>query len=356
MAKEALLLAAPNLLLATSAFLFAYFYAHARWMEGVPLPLLLYWLLHYLPTSLAQGLPVAFAASLATAASRFRDEGGLEASASAGISPLRLAAPYLLLASGGSLAILAFGEVLGPRALLEAKGLWWEEVQGQGGGLARLANRPLPLGEGRVLVYGRFDPKQKAVEHVRLYQSDAQGRTLLFIAADWGRWEEEGMLLERWKLYRLRLDRLPQSLSYAGKPPREALWMTGQGNALHIALGLRQREALARYADGDDIPLPLDKAVLDLWAGKEGALREVPFRLSLALSPLALAPVVVAATWRREGRVRSSWGFGLTAGVGYYALLLLMKAGLEGSLFFPWLALALPFGLFAFGLALLAKL
>lgn len=46
---------ATSLALTTSAFLFGYFYAHSRWLEGVRPGVLLSWLLHYLPTSAAQG-------------------------------------------------------------------------------------------------------------------------------------------------------------------------------------------------------------------------------------------------------------------------------------------------------------
>lgn len=210
---------ATSLALTTSAFLFGYFYAHSRWLEGVRPGVLLSWLLHYLPTSAAQGMPVAFAVATVISASRFRSEGGLVSLQAAGIPLLTLATPYLFLALAASAFNLWVGEVLGPLALREAKYLWWEVVQGAGSGMRHLAGKPLNLGDGRVLLFSGYDQKEGVLQDVRLFQVGEGGNPLLLVTAKRGWWVEEGAVLEGWRLYRLRLDRLPDALWYSTRPP-----------------------------------------------------------------------------------------------------------------------------------------
>lgn len=352
---------ATSLALTTSAFLFGYFYAHSRWLEGVRPGVLLSWLLHYLPTSAAQGMPVAFAVATVISASRFRSEGGLVSLQAAGIPLLALATPYLFLALAASAFNLWVGEVLGPLALREAKYLWWEVVQGAGSGMRRLAGKPLDLGDGRVLLFSGYDQKEGVLQDVRLFQVGEGGNPLLLVTAKRGWWVEEGAVLEGWRLYRLRLDRLPDALWYSTRPPKGTLAAYGKGGSLVVTLGMDAKGAIARFAD-DGVPRPLPEVLAEAYfqegqrqGRREVAASEGAFRVATALAPLGLSLLALALAWGELGGAHSPWGTGILGAVFYYGGLLGLKALLGGSGPAPVAFLLWPLGLLGLGLGILAR-
>jgi len=60
--RESLPVLLLALLFLTAVYLFGFFYAGARWLEGVPLPKILRWLSYHVPGIWVQVFPIALAA------------------------------------------------------------------------------------------------------------------------------------------------------------------------------------------------------------------------------------------------------------------------------------------------------
>lgn len=104
--KESLPVLLLTLLFLTAIFLFGFFYAGARWLEGVPIPKILRWLSYHVPGVLVQAFPIALVTTTVLVFGRLAAEGAQFALLSGGVPLWRAALPLLWLGALLSVAAL----------------------------------------------------------------------------------------------------------------------------------------------------------------------------------------------------------------------------------------------------------
>ncbi len=244
---------APVLLLTlvflTALFLFGFFYAGARWLEGVPIPKILRWLSFHIPGVLVQAFPIALVTTTVLVFGRLAAEGAQFALLSGGIPLWRAALPLLWSGALLSGAALYLQEYVVPEANNRVRVAWWDEIHTQGAGLFRLKGMQIPIGQGRSLYFEDFDMAKREMVGVRI--ASFQGEVGTFLFAERGTWEDKLITLKGYRFYRVDFgevgglegakDLLPQV--------RRVFRAVSRGEVLEVESDLSRARAIADYAD-----------------------------------------------------------------------------------------------------------
>ena len=159
--RESLPVLLLALLFLTAVYLFGFFYAGARWLEGVPLPKILRWLSYHVPGIWVQVFPIALVTTTVLVFGRLAAEGAHFALLSAGIPLGRAALPLVAVGAVLSGLALYLQEYVVPEANNRVPVAWWDEIHTQGAGLFRLKGMQIPIGQGKSLYFQDFDMAAK---------------------------------------------------------------------------------------------------------------------------------------------------------------------------------------------------
>ncbi len=247
--KESLPLFLFALLLLTGIFLFGFFYAGARWLEGVPLLKVLRWLSYHIPGVLVQAFPIALVTTTVLVFGRLAAEGAPFALLGAGVPLTRAAWPLVLLGGVVAGVALYLQEFLVPHYNERVRVAWWDELHTQGAGLHRLVGMTLPIGRGKTLYFEDFDWEGKEMLGVRITAFQGEEGTFLF--AERGRWEDKTIYLEDYRLYRVDFRAVPglEGAKDLLLQVRRVFRTVGQGSLLEVESDLSRSRAIADYAD-----------------------------------------------------------------------------------------------------------
>ena len=247
--KEVLPLLLFALLFLTAVYLFGFFYAGARWLEGVPIPKVLRWLSYHVPGVLVQVFPIALVTATVLLFGRLAAEGAHFALLSGGIPLFRAALPLLGIGAAFSLASLYLQEYVVPEANNRVRVAWWDEIHTQGAGLFRLKGMQIPIGQGKSLYFQDFDMAAKEMVGVRI--AAFQGEVGTFLFAERGTWEDKTITLKGYRLYRVDFREVPglEGAKDLLAQVRKVFRAVSQGKVLEVESDLSRARAIADYAD-----------------------------------------------------------------------------------------------------------
>ena len=156
----------------TTLFLFGYFFVGSQWLEGVNPLKILEWLVYQLPDTFVKAFPMAIVLMVVVAIGRLTSEREIVAMSTGGISLGRIALPVM--------TALVLSEFVTPKANLEVRRLWYEELPSSPQGLSRLAGSTISLGAGLELYFEGYDPDTQNLLEVRLANWSGKNGTLVF--------------------------------------------------------------------------------------------------------------------------------------------------------------------------------
>ncbi|KHG65056.1 permease [Thermus sp. 2.9] len=330
--RESLPVLLLALLFLTAVYLFGFFYAGARWLEGVPLLKVVRWLAYHVPGVLVQVFPIALVVTTVLVFGRLSAEGAQFALLSGGIPLWRAACPPL---GGGPLSGvgLYLQEYLVPHYNERVRTAWWDEIHTQGAGLFRLKGLQIPIGQGRSLYFEDFDMAQKKMLRVRIVSFQGEEGTFLF--AQRGSWEDKVITLEGYRLYRIdfaevpRLETAPDLLAQT----RKVFRAVSQGGVLEVESDLSRARAIADYADTfsfgqDSLSEAWRKlrdpflAPLERWRAR----LEFHSKLALPLANLILVLLAAAMALRYGRSTGLALGLSVVLALGYYGAFFLGRS------------------------------
>jgi lipopolysaccharide export system permease protein len=327
----------PVLLLAllflTAVYLFGFFYAGARWLEGVPLPKVLRWLSYHIPGVLVQVFPIALVTTTVLVFGRLSAEGVQFALLSGGVPLWRAALPLLWVGALLSGVALYLQEYLVPQYNQRVRVAWWDEIHTQGAGLFRLKGLQIPIGQGRSLYFEDFDPAAKEMVGVRIAAFQGQEATFLF--AERGTWEDRVITLKAYRFYRVDfgavpgLEEAPDLLAQV----RRVFRVVSQGEVLEVESDLSRARAIADYADTfsfgqDSLSEAWRKAKDPFLAPLERWRARLEFhsKLALPLANLVLVLLAVAMALRHGRSTGLALGLSVVLALGYYGAFFLGRS------------------------------
>jgi len=331
--KESLPVLLLALLFLTTVYLFGFFYAGARWLEGVPLVKVLRWLSYHVPGVLVQVFPIATVVTTVLVFGRLSAEGAQFALLSGGIPLYRAALP--LLAVGGVLSGVALylQEYVVPHYNERVRVAWWDEIHTQGAGLHRLVGLQIPIGQGKSLYFSGFDWERKEMLGVRI--SAFQGDEGTFLFAERGRWEDKVITLENYRYYRVDFKEVPglEGAKDLLGQVRRVFKVVSQGPLVEVESDLSRARAIADYADTfsfgqDSLSEAWRKAKDPFLAPLERFRARLEFHSKLALPLANLVLVLLAAAMAlRYGRSTGlALGMSVVLALAYYGAFFLGRS------------------------------
>ncbi|GAA6756684.1 permease [Thermus sp. 2.9] len=321
------------LLFLTAVYLFGFFYAGARWLEGVPLLKVLRWLSYHVPGVLVQVFPIATVVTTVLVFGRLSAEGAQFALLSGGIPLHRAALPLLVVGGALSGAALYLQEYLVPHYNERVRVAWWDEIHTQGAGLHRLVGLQIPIGKGKSLYFEGFDWRTKEMLQVRI--SAFQGEEGTFLFAERGRWEGKVITLEGYRYYRVDFKEVPglEGAENLLGQVRRVFKVVSQGPLLEVESDLSRSRAIADYADTfsfgqDSLSEAWKKARDPFLAPLERWRARLEFHSKLALPLANLVLVLLAAAMAlRYGRSTGlALGMSVVLALAYYGTFFLGRS------------------------------
>lgn len=331
--KESLPVLLLALLFLTAVYLFGFFYAGARWLEGVPLLKVARWLSYHVPGVLVQVFPIALVTTTVLVFGRLSAEGAQFALLSGGIPLWRAALPLLWVGAFLSGAALYLQEYLVPRYNERVRVAWWDEIHTQGAGLFRLKGLQIPIGQGRSLYFEDFDMAGRKMLRVRI--TSFQGEEGTFLFAEKGSWEDKVITLEDYRLYRVNFAEVPglETAQDLLGQVRKVFRAVSQGKVLEVTSDLSRARAIADYADTfsfgqDSLSEAWRKAQDPFLAPLERWRARLEFHSKLALPLANLVLVLLAAAMAlKYGRSTGlALGLSVVLALAYYGAFFLGRS------------------------------
>ncbi|AFZ67281.1 LptF/LptG family permease [Deinococcus peraridilitoris] len=339
-------------LLFTAIVSFGYFFASSQWLANAPFLGVLRYIALQVPNTLVQVFPMAVVLMVVVAYGRLANERELSAAQSGGVSLGRAALP----AVGAALAVsglsLYLSEYVVPRANVEARSFYWDDLTGAG--LQQLAGRTVEIGPGLELHFQGYVPATRELQNVRLQQwsDNGSGRTGIVFFADRGRYENNDITLIGYQGYSLdytaiaALDRLPEDASEdafrAGVADifKVTYLPTTPDAKFEIETGLSRKQAIAGFADA----IAADATSLSTLFGtvfsrtarpaeRFAARAELNRKLALPLGNLVLVLAALPFALRYGRTTGVALGVALLIAVSYYLVYVLgLSLGNSGVL------------------------
>jgi lipopolysaccharide export system permease protein len=321
------------LLFLTAVYLFGFFYAGARWLEGVPLLKVLRWLSYHVPGVLVQVFPIATVVTTVLVFGRLSAEGAQFALLSGGIPLYRATLPLLFLGGLLSGAALYLQEYLVPYYNERVRVAWWEEIHTQGAGLHRLQRLQIPIGQGKSLYFQDFDWQTKEMLGVRI--SAFQGEEGTFLFAERGSWEDKTITLKGYRYYRVDFREVPrlEGAKDLLAQVRKVFRVVSRGEILEVESDLSRARAIADYADTfsfgqDSLSEAWRKAKDPFLAPQERwrARLELHSKLALPLANLVLVLLAAAMALRYGRSTGLALGMSVVLALAYYGAFFLGRS------------------------------
>ncbi|MGQ9511262.1 MAG: LptF/LptG family permease [Thermaceae bacterium] len=328
--KESLPIFLLTLGFLTLVYLFGFFYAGARWLEGVPLGKVLYWLAHHIPGILVQAMPIALVITAVLVYGRLAQEGGVFALLGGGVPLWEAAKPLLVLGLVLAGIGLYLQEDLVPWANARVRQIWWDEIHTQGAGLFRLKGLQIPIGKGRSLYFEDYDMEGKKMLGVRIASFDRGVGTFIF--AERGDWQGNRLTLEDYRVYRVDFDRIDQ-LEEDLAAIRKVFPAVSRGKVLEVESDLSRAKAIAEYADtfsfGQNSLSEAYRKIKDPFAAPLEVWKarlEFHSKLALPFSSLVLVLLALPMAMRHGKSTGLALGLSLLLALGYYGLFFLGRS------------------------------
>ncbi|WP_038055473.1 LptF/LptG family permease [Thermus amyloliquefaciens] len=331
--KESLPVLLLALLFLTAVYLFGFFYAGARWLEGVPLLKVARWLAYHVPGVLVQVFPIALVTTTVLVFGRLSAEGAQFALLSGGIPLWRAALPLLWVGVLLSLFALYLQERLVPHYNERVRVAWWDEIHTQGAGLFRLKGLQIPIGQGRSLYFEDFDMERKEMVGVRIASFRGEEGTFLF--AERGSWEDRVITLRGYRFYRVDFQEVPRLETARDllAQIRRVFRVVSRGEVLEVESDLSRARAIADYADTfsfgqDSLSQAWAKvrdpflAPLERWRAR----LEFHSKLALPLANLVLVLLATAMALRYGRSTGLALGLSVVLALGYYGTFFLGRS------------------------------
>lgn len=331
--KESLPVLLLALLFLTAVYLFGFFYAGARWLEGVPLIKVARWLSYHVPGVLVQVFPIALVTTTVLVFGRLSAEGAQFALLSGGIPLWRAALPLLAIGAFLSGAALYLQEKLVPHYNERVRVAWWDEIHTQGAGLFRLKGLQIPIGQGRSLYFEDFDMGTKEMVGVRIASFRGEEGTFLF--AERGSWEDKVITLKDYRFYRIDFAQIPRLETARDllAQTRRVFRVVSQGKVLEVESDLSRARAIADYADtfsfGQDSLSQAWAKIQDPFLApleKWRARLEFHSKLALPLANLVLVLLAAAMALRYGRSTGLALGLSVVLALGYYGAFFLGRS------------------------------
>jgi len=331
--KESLPVFLLALLFLAAVYLFGFFYAGARWLEGVPLLKVLRWLSYHIPGVLVQVFPIATVVTTVLVFGRLSAEGAQFALLSGGVPLWRAALPLLGLGGVLSGAALYLQEALVPYYNERVRVAWWDEIHTQGAGLHRLVGMQIPIGRGKSLYFEGFDWEAKEMLRVRITAFQNEEGTFLF--ADRARWDGRLITLKDYRYYRVDFRGVPglESAKDLLAQVRKVFRVVSQGSLLEVESDLSRSRAIADYADtfsfGQDSLTAAWRKVRDPFLApleKWRARLELHSKLALPLANLVLVLLAAAMALRYGKSTGLALGMSVVLALAYYGAFFLGRS------------------------------
>mgnify|MGYP006323543501 FL=1 len=331
--RESLPVLLLALLFLTAVYLFGFFYAGARWLEGVPLPKILRWLSYHVPGIWVQVFPIALVTTTVLVFGRLAAEGAHFALLSAGIPLGRAALPLVAVGAVLSGLALYLQEYVVPEANNRVRVAWWDEIHTQGAGLFRLKGMQIPIGQGKSLYFQDFDMAAKEMVGVRI--TAFQGEVGTFLFAERGTWEDKTLTLKDYRYYQVDFAQVPglETAPDLLAQVRRVFRVVSQGKTLEVTSDLSRARAIADYADtfsfGQDSlseawRKPKDPFLppLEKWRAR----LELHSKLALPLANLVLVLLAAAMALRYGKSPGLALGMSVVLALAYYGAFFLGRA------------------------------
>lgn len=218
------------------------------WIVGTPLGGLLYWLLLQFPAAIVQTLPIALLLAVLLSFGRLAAANELLAVQAGGIALRRLGALILVLGLLAAGFALSMNQWVLPWTNVRVGSLWWELTSG--GGLYRLAQQKLPLGD-YTLSFSAVTPNDEMLG-VRLeaWQDDE----LSVVLAERARFTGESLTLYGYHSARLDLGALTDASGDAETVLENLVRLNNRATTPDAPLTLRFSEnpdaLITRYSGG----------------------------------------------------------------------------------------------------------
>ncbi|GGN00329.1 permease [Thermus composti] len=331
--KESLPVFLLALAFLTAVYLFGFFYAGARWLEGVPLLKVLRWLSYHIPGVLVQVFPIAVVVTTVLVFGRLSAEGAQFALLSGGIPLFRAALPLLLVGGVLSGVALYLQEYLVPHYNERVRVAWWDEIHTEGAGLHRLVGLQIPIGKGKSLYFEGFDWQTKEMLGVRI--ATFQGEEGTFLFAERGSWEGKTITLKDYRYYRVDfravpgLETAPDLLAQV----RQVFRVASQGSLLEVESDLSRSRAIADYADtfsfGQDSLSEAYRKLKDPFLPpleRWRARLEFHSKLALPLANLVLVLLAAAMALRYGRSTGLALGMSVVLALAYYGTFFLGRS------------------------------
>jgi lipopolysaccharide export system permease protein len=331
--RESLTAFILTLLFLTAVFLFGFFYAGARWLEGVPIAKVLRWLSYHVPGVLVQAFPIALVTTTVLIFGRLAAEGAQFALLSGGIPLWRAVLPLLWVGALLSGTSLYLQEYVVPEANNRVRMAWWDEIHTQGAGLFRLKGMQIPIGQGRSLYFEGFDHSAKEMLQVRIVAFQAEEGILLF--ANRGAWNDKRIILKDYRFYRVdfsqvpKLEKAPDLLAQM----RKVFRAVSRGEILEVESDLTRARAIADYADtfsfGQNSLSQAWRKMQDPFLPlleRERARLEFHSKLALPMANLVLVLLAAAMALRSGRSTGLALGLSVALALGYYGVFFLGRS------------------------------
>ncbi|WP_034334993.1 LptF/LptG family permease [Deinococcus misasensis] len=335
-----------GIVLYTAVILFGYFFVGSQYLDGVGLVKILKWLGIQIPDSFVKVAPMAVVLMTVLAFGRMNTEREIIAMQSGGISFSWISKPVVLVATLVSLTSLVVSEYVTPRANLEARTMWYEDLPSTPQGLSRLKGTTLTLGNGLEVYFQNYDPNTDTMKDIRLVSwADKQARVYF---AETGQFDGFNLALTGFEGYAVDFPAIKQIQSAGLDDLSETVQNVFSSNipdqkdaVLTIKTGISRNEAIARFADGFAAEttsiselwntaygahVPGEKGRVITAADQYSARMELHGKLAIPFANLVLALISMPLAIRYGRGTGVSLGVSVLIVVVYYLTLLLGRA------------------------------
>lgn len=337
----------------STLFLFGYFFVGSQWLEGVNPVKILEWLIYQLPDTFVKAFPMAIVLMVVVAIGRLTSEREIVAMSAGGISLSRIAWPVMVVALSVSLTALVLSEFVTPKANLEVRRLWYEELPSSPQGLSRLAGSTVSLGAGLELYFEGYDSSTQNLLKVRLANWSGKNGTLVF--ADSAQYNGTTLKLKGAETFGINFEKL--KLLEGANDYGSLLGALRQGfpvynpsssadSTLTVQTGTSRAQAIAKYADGFAAQYRSLSTLLFEMGNPLNTVREklqarIEFNANLALPFANLVLALISLPFAmRFGRGRGvSLGISLVIVVGYYLIFAVGRAAAGAGVLPPEIGL-----------------
>ena len=340
----------------STLFLFGYFFVGSQWLEGVSPFKILEWLVYQLPDTFVKAFPMAIVLMVVVAIGRLTSEREIVAMSAGGISLRRIAWPVMGVALSVSLTALVLSEYVTPKANLEVRRLWYEELPSTPQGLSRLAGSTVSLGAGLELYFEDYNSSTQDLIGVRL--ANWQGRKGTLVFADSAQYNGVTLKLRNAETFGIdfaQLKRLEGANDYASLlgALRKSFPVynpsSSASSTLTVQTGTSRAQAIAKYADG--FAAQYRSLSTLFWemrnpinTEREKLQARIEFNANLALPFANLVLAIISLPFAmRFGRGRGvSLGISLVIVIAYYLIFAVGRAAAGAGVLPPeiglWLA------------------